>query len=347
VRTRPPCPAAAGFLALGLLASAGPSAAAPPEKGRAAVPLSVEKVEYRGWSHNLKIANGKAELVVTLDVGPRVISYRTAGGANVFKNYDGMMGKAGEGEWMIRGGHRLWAAPEDTTRTYAADNGPVAYQELGPGEVRFTPAPEAEYGLQKVMELKLEPDGTKVTARHRITNVGKEETRLAVWALSVMAPGGVEVIPLPPHAPHPGSPKNARSAADFAPSLLMVAWPFTDFTDPRLRLGSKFITLTQDPQRGPTKFGLAHRAGGVGYLNGGTLFVKRFDHREGQHYPDHGSNFETFTNQDMVEIESLGPLTRLAPGQSVDHAETWELFDGLGAATTEAEIEAEVAPKLK
>ena len=74
----------------------------------------VEKVEYRGWKNNLKLTNGDAELIVTLDVGPRVISYKLAGGTNVFKNYDEMMGKSGEADWMIRGGHRLWAAPEDT-----------------------------------------------------------------------------------------------------------------------------------------------------------------------------------------------------------------------------------------
>ena len=226
-----------------------------------------------------------------------------------------MMGKSGESEWMIRGGHRLWAAPEDTTRTYALDNGPVAFKELGPGQVRLTPAPDSAYGLQKEIDLKLDPSGSKVTLTHRITNIGREETRLAVWSLSVMAPGGTEIIPLPAKRPHPGSPKNAKSAADFAPSLTLVSWPFTDFQDPRWHFGTKFITLSHDAHKGPTKLGLAHRSGGVGYLNGGTLFVKRFEYRDGQHYPDHGVNFETFTNEDMLEIESLGPLTRLAPGR--------------------------------
>lgn len=322
--------------------AAGPARA---EKGTAAV--TVEKVEYRGWKNNLKIANGDAELVVTLDVGPRVISYRPAGGTNVFKNYDEMLGKSGESEWMIRGGHRLWAAPEDPARTYAADNGPVAFQELGPGLVRFSPAPESAFGLQKEIDVKLEPAGSKVTLTHRIRNVGTAPTELAAWSLSVMAPGGMEVIALPPHRPHPGSARNAKGPADFAPSLTLALWPYTDFTDPRWHFGSKFITLTQDARRGPTKLGLAHRAGGVGYLNGGVLFVKRFEYRDGQTYPDGGVNYETFTNEDMLEMESLGPLTTLAPGRSVEHVETWELFGGVGEAKDEAAVEAKVGPKLR
>lgn len=315
------------------------------KKGSANV--TVEKVEYQGWKNNLKISNGVAELIVTLDVGPRVISYRLADGKNVFKNYDEMLGKTGEAEWMIRGGHRLWAAPEDPARTYAPDNGPVAYKDIAPGVVRFTPAPETAYGLQKEVDIALEPTTSKVTLTHRIINVGNAPTDLAAWSLSVMAPGGTEVIPLPPYKPHPGSAKNAKGPADFAPALTISVWPFTDFTDSRWRFGSKLITLSQDPGKGATKLGLAHRAGAVGYLNGGTLFVKRFDYRDGHHYPDGGVNFETFTNEDMLEIETLGPLTRLAPGALVEHQEKWELFGGLGDVKGEAALLEKVVPKLK
>jgi hypothetical protein len=314
-------------------------------KGNAAV--TTETVEYRGWKNNLKVSNGDAELIVTLDVGPRVISYRLTGGANVFKNYDAMMGTSGEPNWMIRGGHRLWTAPEDTTRTYAPDNAPVRNEVLGPGHVRFTQPDDAAFGIRKEIELTLGPSGSKVTVLHRVTNVGSQPTDLSVWALSVMAPGGVEVIPMPPRRPHPGDVKNAKSAADFAPSLRLSLWPFTDLRDPRWYFGEKFITLRQDAHRGATKLGLAYKLGAVGYLNSGTLFVKRFGFAEGKHYPDNGVNYETFANEDMLEMESLSPLVRLEPGASAEHVEHWELFSGLGTAATEAELEAKVAPRLK
>ncbi len=280
------------------------------EKGK----IAVEKVEYEGWKNNLRISNGAAEMIVTLDVGPRVISYRLADGKNVFKNYPEMLGKAGEKDWQIRGGHRLWVGPEDLTRTYAPDNGPVQYKELD-GMVRLTPAADAEYGIQKEMDLRMDPSGTGVTVVHRITNIGREPTDLAPWALTVMAPGGVEIIPLPPKKPHPGPVKNATSPKDYAPNQFLTLWPFFDFKDSRWNFGSQYITLRQDPKKGPTKIGLAHQLGWVGYLNNGTLFVKRFGYEEGKHYPDHGCNFETFSNEDMLEVESMGPMIKLAPGK--------------------------------
>jgi hypothetical protein len=307
--------------------------------------ITVEKVAYQGWQNNLRVSNGQAELILTLDVGPRIISYRLADGKNVFKNYPDQMGGSGEKEWMIRGGHRLWVGPEDLTRTYALDNRPIKYEETN-GTVRLIPPPDSEYGIQKEIDVSLSPSGSKVTVLHRLTNVGAEPTELAPWVLTVMGPGGIEIIPLPPKRPHPGPPKNARSPKDFAANQFMTIWPFFDFGDSRWHFGSRFITLHQDASKGPTKIGLAHQLGWVGYLNQGTLFVKRFGYEEGKTYPDNGVNFETFTNQDMLEMESLGPLTRLAPGKSVEHTEHWELINDIGPIRNERDIENNIVPKI-
>jgi hypothetical protein len=335
-----------GLLALvaAPLAVAGVLALSPPAAAEKKA-VTVQTIDYKGWKNNLKLTNGDAELIVTLDVGPRVISYR-AGGKNVFKEYEDQLGKSGEKDWQIRGGHRFWVGPEDLTRTYSLDNGPVKYQELDGGGVKLIQAPETEYGIQKEIEIKLAPSGTKVTVLHRITNIGSKETELAPWALSVMAPGGVEVIPLPPHKPHPGSPKNARSPADFAPNETMVLWPFFDFKDPRWTFGSKYVTLRQDNKKGPTKIGLAHKMGWVGYLNDGQLFVKRFEYQEGKTYPDNGVNFETFTNEDMLEMESLGPVVKLAPGKTVEHVEQWEIATKVAEFKDEADIDKNVLPHV-
>jgi hypothetical protein len=257
--------------------------------------VKADIVAYKGWTKNARLSNGDAELIVTLDVGPRIISYRLANGKNVLKEYEDQVGKSGEPTWQIRGGHRLWIGPEDLTRTYAPDNRPVQNYSFTNGVARFTQAPDAEYGVQKEIDIQLSPSGSHVMMIHRVTNVGDKPTELAVWASSVMAPGGVEIIPLPPKMPHPGSPKNAKAPEDFGPNQTVALWPYFDFADPRWTFGSKYLQLRQG-KRGPTKLGLAHRLGWIGYLNGGTLFVKRIAYEKGKTYPDNGVNFETFTN---------------------------------------------------
>jgi hypothetical protein len=306
----------------------------------------VDVVEYRGWKNNLRLSNGDVELIVTLDVGPRVICYRLPGGFNVMKNYDEQMGRSGEAEWQIRGGHRFWLAPEDLTRTYFPDNRPVKYEPIGPESARITPPPETEYGVQKVMELKLAPKGTRVDVTLRVTNTGTTATELAPWGPTVLAPGGMEIIPLPKKSPHPGHPKNAKSPADYAPDQEMILWPYFDFTDRRWMFGSRYIFLRQDVTKGPTKIGLAHRMGWVAYLNSGVLFVKRFDYREGAVYPDMGTRYQTFTYQEMLEMETVGELVTLRPDQSAELTESWELHGSVPPVETEADVDRVILPLI-
>lgn len=304
-----------------------------------AAPASrIEIVEYKGWQHNLKLSNGLAELVITLDVGPRVIRYGYTGGANVFKEYREQLGKSGETEWQMRGGHRLWHAPEDLKRTYALDNSPVEWKELKNGGVRLTQKVEALTGVQKEMDITLDATSTAVRVVHRLRNTNLWDIELAPWALSVMAPGGAEIIPLPPKTPHPQG---------LAPNQQMIIWPYTDLSDKRWTWGERYLLLHYDAKKGPTKIGLAHKLGWVGYLNGGVLFVKALPYTEGQRYPDNGCNFETFTNQDFLEVESLGPVARLAPGQSVEHVERWWLMKDVKADLSEHAIEAHVKGKVE
>jgi len=72
--------------------------------------MQIQKISHGGWTNNAVLSNNHVELIVTLDVGPRVISFRTPRGHNVFKTYPPQMGGSGESEWLIRGGHRLWKA---------------------------------------------------------------------------------------------------------------------------------------------------------------------------------------------------------------------------------------------
>ncbi len=307
--------------------------------------ITLEIVKYQGWENNLRLSNGEVELIVTLDVGPRILSYRSVQGENVLKQYSEQMGQAGEPDWMIRGGHRLWVSPEDPGRTYVPDNAQVPHEVLGPGQVRLIPPPEAGYGLQKEIELRLAPQGSGVEVLHRVRNVGAEPTELAIWALTVLKPGGLEIIPLPPKAPHPGGPESA-TIEKYAPVQSFTTWTYTDFQDPRWTFGGKAILLRQDPNRGPTKLGMLHRTGAIGYFNEGTLFLKRFPYFEGQTYPDFGSNYETFTNEDMLEMETLSPLVKLAPGEAVEHVEHWNLITDLEALDDEEKLLETLLPIL-
>ncbi|MGL4554687.1 MAG: hypothetical protein ACRC33_26270, partial [Gemmataceae bacterium] len=67
-------------------------------------------------------------------------------------------------------------------------------------------------------------------------------------------------------------------------------------------------------------------------------------HVEGAAYPDRGCNVETFTDADMLEMETLSPLVTLAPGEAVTHAEAWSLHRLEEAVRTEQDAARLVTP---
>src|SRR5690242_10623121 len=112
------------------------------------VSVTNEKVNYRGWPNCYRVSNGTVEAVVTGDIGPRIMHFGFAGGRNFFKEFADQLGKSGEDTWQPRGGHRLWASPEDRVKSYAPDNAPVAIA-ICEGTVRATEAVEPLTGLEK------------------------------------------------------------------------------------------------------------------------------------------------------------------------------------------------------
>jgi hypothetical protein len=278
----------------------------------------VERIEYGGWRNCYRISNGTVEAVVTADVGPRVMRYGFTGGQNFFKEFPGQMGRSGEPAWQPRGGHRVWIAPEDAVKSYAPDNAPVEVEVAADGVVATGPV-EPLTGIEKQIALRMATSGTGVEVTHRLRNAGTEPYRLAPWALTMMAPGGAGIHGFPPRGTHPEM---------LAPVNPLVMWAFTNLSDSRWSLLERYLVLRQDPRNPvPQKLGSFHPRTWGAYLLNGELFLKRCEARgTPAEYPDLGCSFETFTNADFLELETLGPLAVLEPGQAVTHTERWTAF---------------------
>jgi hypothetical protein len=282
--------------------------------------MHIEEIAYQGWSRALRLSNASIDLIATLAVGPRLLRFGFVGGENQFIEFPEQLGQTGGDTFRIYGGHRLWHAPEHPIRTYYADNASVDWQPLPDGSVLLTQAVEPSTGVQKEMRITLPDDSPCAIVTHRLTNCGAWPIELAPWAITQMALGGEAVLPLPEKRSH---------SAELLPATSIAIWPYTDLTDARLSLGRDAIRITHAPgdeaSAPPLKIGLFNPHGWAAYDRNGVRFVKRFTPRPGLPHPDFGCNSEVFTRFDMIELETLGPLERIAPGESVVHEETWTL----------------------
>ena len=73
------------------------------------------------------------------------------------------------------------------------------------------------------------------------------------------------------------------------------------------------------------------------------MLAKKFNYDPEAVYTDYGCNNETYINGDFLEIETLGPLTKLRPGEAVEHTEYWQLTK-VFADEREESIDANILP---
>ena len=277
----------------------------------------IEEIEHREFKRCLKICNGDAEVVVSLDFGPRILSYALDGGENILGWHPEAAVNTDRGTWHPYGGHRLWVAPENMPRSYAPDNEKVDYLVEDETSALFSRPADAA-GFEKQFRVRFAEKGTGISIEHKVTNAANEARECAAWAITIMRPGGEVIIPNEPFAPY--GPEH------LLPVRSMALWSYTDFTDPRYTFEKDAIRLRVDDQIQPQqKFGVLNKQGWAGYACQDLLFKKKFDLNADASYPDFNCNSETYVAGNYVEIETLSPLQWLEQGESIEYEETWEL----------------------
>ena len=303
--------------------------------------LKLENTTFEGWDA-VRLSNGDAELVVTTAIGPRIIHYGLSGGPNAFQVISETRGQAdGSDTWQPYGGHRLWHAPEVKPRSYHPDNGVYGTPAMDGDALSIVSPTESTTGIGKEMRVTLAPSGPAAKVEHVLTNNNIWPVTLAPWALSIVANGGKVVLPQEPFVSHDD---------ELLPARPLVLWKFTDMADPRWRWGSRFVTLSQRDDIGtPQKVGLYNAQGWGAHVTGDQAFIVRIEPMPGGAavLPDMGSNFETFTKGAFQELETLGPLATLEPGQSVSHTEYWFLAKTSPIADTDAALDAALLPIVR
>jgi hypothetical protein len=251
--------------------------------------------------------------------GPRIVRLSYKGSPNLFAELPEISIPTPFGDYHYLGGHRLWHAPEAMPRSYIPDSDGLTISELPDGLV-LDGTTEPATGIHKRIEIHLNPDRPSVTLTHTLINEGLWGVEVSPWALSMFRLGGTVILP---------TQVVNQSPEGLLPDRHFSLWPYSHINDPRLHLEDAFILVHAKPNFPPFKIGAFDPQGWIAYWLDGVLFRKSFAFHPDLAYPDFNCNAEIYCDSDFVELESLARLTQLAPGGSMAHTETWELFDSL------------------
>lgn len=272
---------------------------------------------YGNYGKCVRFERGGTKVLVTLDLGPRIIWFGTAETNFLNEDRERNVDKGGEyfdlrfgkgTKWYLYGGHRVWKSPEDL-ETYVPDNVPV---EADVREYGGTFTCRVALNLDYTLDLDLDEDG-RLTVKDIVTNKGEART-LAVWGLTVMAKGGVMVMPT-------NEPKD-----ELNPVQNLVFWPYDAPDDDRLSSTRKRIALKWADNPDAIKIGTFTKRGEAYYVLGDKAMKWECAPEEGI-YGDFWCNFESYTNNHILEVEWLSPLRNLEKGESATLTERWSLTE--------------------
>jgi hypothetical protein len=295
--------------------------------------VSVKEIaSFKNFGKCLEISNGRLVLYVTIDIGPRIIYCSLDGSPNLMledverKNQKDVSSLFGADKyWYIYGGHRLWFIPEEYPKTYYPDNEKVVYTVTETGCI-LTPPTQLVTGLKYTITISVHPEEPVVTINHVTTNTSSEEVKGASWALTAMRSGGTTIVP------------QTTTDTVLLPNRSIVFWPYTDINDYRLKLGNKYVVISQDPANSnPIKLGFTNTIGKVVYVNGSVACSVSYgtSYGEDNEYPDFGSSCEVYECDYFTEVETLSPIRILSEGASISHTEKWKFASGVNLTSTD------------
>lgn len=278
------------------------------------------------------LENKAITLQVTKSYGPRVISLCLRGGRNLFADVPHLvLDCPGKGGFHLHGGHRLWYAPEIPATTYIPDNAPVEVT-LSEAGMNLTQPVERDTGVQKSIRIRLPDESATVILDHTLANMGSSPVTCAPWAITMMKPGGVAILP-----------QNTSKAdqAGVLPNRSLVLWPYTDPASSHITWGKSSILVHANlaSEEEKLKLGFPNPRGWLAYHLQDTLFVKYAAFQPSQSYYDFNSSSQCYCGPAFIELETLGPQVTLAPGESVSHKEAWQVFREVGFTTSDAAVQ--------
>jgi hypothetical protein len=258
----------------------------------------------------IEVVAGTMTSQILTGQGPRIVGLQVDGVGELLGSTP-MVLEGPLGPMPLVGGHRLWSAPEVRTMTYVPDTR-VRMSELTDG-VRVV-SDDSRLTIEKAIEVRAV--GESLVIDHVLTNRSGHLIEVAVWAITMTRTGGTVLMP----APLTGLDDEGLQAR-----FSVILWPYTNTGDSRLKLSNDGVLVRVEGTK-RIKAGTPNLRGWAAYLIDGIAFVKwtrRFE--PAGRYADLGAGMQAFVGHGFGEFETLGPLTVLDPGDSVNHREVWEI----------------------
>jgi len=276
-------------------------------------------IEHSGYSDCIKLENESTKVVLCPACGGRVLEYSLKGknALHLDPRQNGWTYEPAKRVIDPSGG-RFDIGPEMTIpRHPKLWLGKWIGEITGSRSARLTSVEDEATGTQLIRDFVLDEFSSRFTCKQTIRNVSNETKFWCHWSRTLAEGGGICLIPLTANSRFPNKyiMYEPRSVINYRPE------------DSNIRVRDGFLEIIGTPKY--PKLGMDSYVGWLCYLTKNDLiFVKRFPT-----YPDRvynevaGLTISVWYYKDMMcELEPIGPMESIAPGEEVSFTEQWWLL---------------------
>jgi hypothetical protein len=278
---------------------------------------AAEVIQFHGYSKAIELKNDKVRVVLCPEVGGRVLEYSLNGtnalylseGEKNWKPGDRPQSSAGRfdigPELVIPGREVLWS-------------GEWTGEITGDFSAKLTSQKDPATGVQLVRDFELSEDSTRLSCTQTIVNVSDETKEWCHWSRTFAVGKGICLIPLTEPSRFP------NSYVMYEEGTIINMRP----EDPNIRRRGEVLQITPTPRK--PKLGFDSYAGIIAYAApNNLLFLKRFRADRDRVYNEAaGLTISVwYPDNEMVELEPIGPRQRIKPGESASFTEVWWLAE--------------------
>jgi hypothetical protein len=292
-------------------------------------PATIARITYHGWEDAFRLRSESAEVIVVPQIG-RVMSFRLLDGENVFwedRTLDGKRGDVSGKEWINFGGDKTWPAPEAEWSRYTGRKQwmpPAAFDAmpiqaaLTNNKVVLTSPVDPHYGVRTIRRVQLSGSHLRIDTTYERVSGGP--SKIGVWVITQFK-----------------EPVAIYALADRHSIFTNGYFQFGNEPWPQLRRQGEHLEVTRDPKASHKMGSDTDRLMWVGEKETCVVSSLRVS---GAEYPDRGASAEVYTNPDpkkYIELELLGPLSLMKPGDRISRSSTYVLRKRAGK-NPEAEL---------
>ena len=275
-------------------------------------------IDTAGYADCVELSNGTTRVVIEPNMGGRVLSYALEGEEVLFQDarYDGVLADTKLPHNLLPGG-RFDLGPELTLPPREAIwSGRWRAEIIGPRHVRLTSAIEPSLGLQVIRRFELGPENARLVCEQTVVNRGGVERSVSYWGRTFVPAGGVCLVPLNPRS---------RFPAGYLEYLTRDAIGQHAAEDPRIMSRDGVLIIDGTPLT--SKVMVDASDGWLAYITrGNLLFLTTFPIETDRLYGGVASDSVAIWFDALrCELEPLGPLERLPPGEAAVFTQVWSL----------------------